>query len=50
MDLAEYLTFLLVIAVSLGWASLLRWLLDTEKWVWAIVAAAPYLYLLTLTD
>ena len=50
MDLVEYLTFLLVVSVSLGWASLLRWLLDTEKWVWAIVTAAPVLYLITLTD
>jgi len=39
-----------VILISLVWSSLLKWLLNTERWVWSIVAAAPFLYLLTLTD
>ena len=39
-----------VLLVTAVWGSLLKWLLNTERWVWAIVTAAPFFYLLTLTD
>ena len=46
--------FMLISAVgtliALVWGSLLKWLLNTERWVWAIVTAAPFFYLLALID
>ena len=50
IDFKFMLISAVVTLITLVWGSLLKWLLNTERWVWAIVTAAPVLYLITLTD